>query len=185
MELVEIRPGDTVAVTGAGPIGMLCAAMARLAGASRVWACDPVPHRLKLAMDMGAHQAVAPARLRELVMDETRGRGADAVFDAAGMESSVNLALALARTAGAVVLIGLPGQLKLAIDVYEIMNKELRVVSLKRSNHKGAGAAKLLEQGLIPRSLITHCLPLEAAPRAFSLLEHYDDGAGKVVIEVA
>ncbi|MBI1789042.1 MAG: alcohol dehydrogenase catalytic domain-containing protein, partial [Acidobacteria bacterium] len=53
LELVDIRLGDTVCVMGAGPIGVLTASVARIAGASRVFIADKLPHRLALARELG------------------------------------------------------------------------------------------------------------------------------------
>jgi 2-desacetyl-2-hydroxyethyl bacteriochlorophyllide A dehydrogenase len=185
MELVSISLGDTVAVMGAGPIGMLCAAMAKQAGASRVYICDKHPHRLALARSMGADVAVPVSEFAQLVMDDTRGRGVDLVLDAAGALETINMGIGLARAGGTFLLIGIPTEPHLAIDIHTAMAKELRIVTLKRSNHKGEAAARLLASGRIPGTLVTHRLPFEQTPRGFELLTDYTDNVGKVVIEVA
>ena len=108
LELCEIRVGDTVVVTGAGPIGMLCAAIAHAAGAGRVFIADRLKYRLKLALAMGADVAIDTASqpLVETVLDATRGRGADVVLEAAGSEETVNAAIRIARMGATVMLIG-------------------------------------------------------------------------------
>jgi threonine dehydrogenase-like Zn-dependent dehydrogenase len=85
----DISPGDTVLVTGLGPIGQMCARIARHLGAERVIAVDNVPERLAMAarngidvLDFSAVEDV-PAAVLEL----TRGRGADGVIEAVGMEA--------------------------------------------------------------------------------------------------
>ncbi len=115
LELIEIRVGDTVAVMGAGPIGMLCASMAKLAGASRVYICDKLPHRLEMARKMGADVAVPNQEMAQAVLDETRGRGVDLVLDAAGAAETINLGFALARLGGTWTLIGIPSENMVAI----------------------------------------------------------------------
>jgi len=62
--------------------------------------------------------------------------------------------------------------------------KELRIQTLKRSNHRAAEALKLLDSGKISTTLITHSLPLEKTPQAFEMLTHYTHGVGKAVIEI-
>jgi L-iditol 2-dehydrogenase len=138
LELIEIRAGDTVAVTGAGPIGMLCAAIAKASGAGRVFIADRLPYRLKLAITMGADVAIDTtiSSLVETVMDATRGRGADVVLEAAGSPETVNAAIRVARMGGTVMLIGIPGELHPRIDIHTAMMKELRLQTLKRSNHR-------------------------------------------------
>jgi L-iditol 2-dehydrogenase len=183
LELCQIRPGDTVAVTGAGPIGMLCAAIARAAGASRVFIADRLAYRLKLALKMGADVVIDTTAQNpvEAVLDSTQGRGADVVLEAAGSPETVNAAIRLAAPGGTVMLIGILSELNPKIDVHAAMAKELKLQTLKRSNHRGQEALKMLAR--IPRALITHSLPLEATPKAFEMLSHYSDGVGKAVIE--
>jgi L-iditol 2-dehydrogenase len=184
LELAEIRLGDIVAVMGAGPIGMLCASIAKIAGASQVFICDKLPHRIELARRMGADVAVESTRMGEAVRDGTHGRGADVVMDAAGAVESLNLGIALARPGGTVVFIGIPTDAFLSLDVHTAMNKELRLQTIKRSNHKAEEAAQLLAAGRVPDALITHRLPFEQTARGFELLATYSDNVGKVVIEL-
>lgn len=182
LEIAPVRLGDTVAVMGAGPIGMLVAATARLAGAARVFIADRIPHRLALARRMGADTAVDIRDMAACVLDETRGRGVDLVFDAAGAAETVNLAIRLARPSGRVVLIGIPAERRLAVDVLAAMAKELQLLTIKRSNHTAEAALELL--GRIPKAFLTHFYPLEQTPLAFATLETYADGIGKAIIEI-
>ena len=186
MEMAPVVLGDTIAVMGAGPIGLLTTAVARLAGAGRIFVADRIPHRLALARAMGA-DAVIDMRGESpsaAVADLTRGRGADIVFDAAGAPGTINAALRIARTGGRVVLIGLPAECVLPVDLMAAMAKELNIQAIKRSNHNAAAAIELLESGRIPRALVTHRLPLAETPPAFEMLAAYADGVGKVIIEV-
>ncbi len=187
LDLTVIRAGDTVAVTGAGPIGMLCAAIARASGAGRVFIADRLAYRLKLAMNMGADVAIdtTAQSLVETVMDATGGRGADVVLEAAGSAETVNAAIRMARAGGTVMLIGILSELYPKIDIHTAMMKELRLQTLKRSNHRAEEAVRLMAAGRIPVSLITHSLPLEATPRAFEMLANYTDGVGKAIIEIS
>jgi 2-desacetyl-2-hydroxyethyl bacteriochlorophyllide A dehydrogenase len=186
LELIEIRAGGTVAVTGAGPIGMLCAAIARASGAGRVFIADRLPYRLKLAMSMGADTAVdtTSQSLIDTVMDATNGRGVDVVLEAAGSPEMVNAAIRMARMGGTVMMIGILSELYPKIDIHTAMGKELRLQTLKRSNHRAQQALELMATGRIPTSLITHTLPLGSTPRAFEMLTNYTDGVGKAIIEL-
>jgi L-iditol 2-dehydrogenase len=184
LELAPIRVGETVAVLGAGSIGLLTIAVARLAGASRIFAVDPVPHRLELAGRMGADVALDSASAADAVRDLTRGRGVDLVVDAAGAVESINLAMLLARIAGRVVLIGIPSLRAVPLDVHAAMTRELSIQTIKRSNHNAHGAIELLEAGRIPGALLTHRFPLEQTPRAFETLAAYADGIGKAVVQI-
>src|SRR5260370_12980903 len=83
LELVDIHPGDTVAVLGAGPMGLLAAAIARHARATPILVADKLPHRIRMAQNLGATLAVPISQFRDAVLDKTRGRGVDVSLDAA------------------------------------------------------------------------------------------------------
>ena len=87
----------------------------------------------------------------------------------------------MAAMGGTVMLIGILSELNPNIDIHTAMAKELKLQTIKRSNHRAQEALKLL--GRIPTTLLTHSLPLEQTPQAFEMLTHYSDGVGKAVIE--
>ena len=118
-------------------------------------------------------------------MDETRGRGVDTVFDAAAALETINTSIAIARLGGQVVLIGIPSERNMHIDIHTAMAKELNIQTVKRSNHNAHGAIGLMESGRIGDQIVTHRLPLEKTPEAFEMLSDYAGGIGKVVIEIA
>jgi threonine dehydrogenase-like Zn-dependent dehydrogenase len=184
-ELAPVQVGQTVVVLGTGSIGCIAIAMAKLAGAAEVLACDRVPHRLALARKMGADfamDAVADDFL-DAVMQRTHGRGADVVYDAAGTPETIQLGLRCAKPGGSFVLIGIPIPAKFNVNLHAAMSKELRIQTIKRSNHKGREAAALLAAAKIPSSLLTHSLPIEQAQEGFELLYNYADGVGKLVFD--
>jgi L-iditol 2-dehydrogenase len=185
-ELVKVRLGDTVAVIGAGAIGLLTAAVARIAGAARVFVADRVPHRLALARRMNADAAIdlRSESLLDAVFDQTRGRGVDIAVDAAGSIEAINTAIAAARVGGQVVMIGIPGENKTPVDILGAMDKELNLQTIRRSNHNAHAAIELLISGRIPRDFVTHHYPLEETPRAFHTLAAYADGIGKAIIDI-
>ena len=183
LELVQIHAGDSVAILGAGPIGLLAAAVARHCGASQVLMADKLPHRIKMAQDLGATAAVPIGQFRELVGDKTRGRGVDLAIDAAGAAETINAALAVTRMGGTFVLIGIPNHVPVGVDLFSAMTKEVRILPLKRSNHRAKPAIALLAAGAIPEAIVTHRVDVEQAPAAFQTLAEYRDEIGKLVID--
>jgi L-iditol 2-dehydrogenase len=183
LELVQIHAGDTVAILGAGPMGLLAAAVARNCGASQVLMTDKLPHRIRMAQEAGATAAVPIAQFRELVGDKTKGRGVDLAIDAAGAPETINAALAVTRLGGTFVLIGIPNQVPVGVDLFSAMAKEIRIQPLKRSNHRSKPAIALLACGAIPEAIVTHRAGIEQAPAAFQTLAEYRDEIGKLVIE--
>lgn len=106
----HIRPGQAVAVIGPGPIGLLCAAMARLAGAGHVLVIGtPVDaKRLAVALQMGADTVLGAQRedVPAWVKNFGDGYGLDLVIDAAGVSASLKLALDIVRPAGQITKVG-------------------------------------------------------------------------------
>lgn len=100
-----LRPGDTVAVIGGGPVGQLTSLVAQACGAGVVIVVEPVESRRQLAAAEGA-LATAPDGARALVEQVTDGRGADAVVDAIGGQLGLTAAFDLVRRRGTVVSAG-------------------------------------------------------------------------------
>ncbi|MFN7921964.1 MAG: alcohol dehydrogenase catalytic domain-containing protein [Bryobacteraceae bacterium] len=187
-ELIRFRVGDTVAVFGAGPIGLLCANMAKIAGAAKVFIVDRAVHRLRIARQISEDfvtihsTAQKPA---DAILEATRGRGVDIVIDAAGAPETIQASIQAARSSGQFLLIGIPGgRNSFAVDIHGAMNKELAILTLKRSNHKGFEAMDLIRAGKIPDLIITHRIPLENTAEGFDMAVHCRDGIGKLVVEL-
>lgn len=185
LELVPLGIGDTVAVTGAGPMGLLMASVARLAGA-RVIVGDRVAHRVRKAAEMGADCAVDmnQTSFLDAVMDLTRGRGVDVVFDTAADPATIDLGFEIARLGGRFVLIGFPDEVRPKINIHAAMFKELSIQTVKRSNHTAGAAMRLMTEGSIDGRIISHLMPLEQTPEAFAMIAAYRDGVVKAVIEI-
>ncbi len=111
LERASITPGDTVLVQGVGAVGLSAIALARLAGASLVFAVGDPPSRLALARDMGADHvfelsATTPAARLAAVWDRTYGEGVDVVVEAAGSARAIEEGVTLVRDGGRYVVAG-------------------------------------------------------------------------------
>jgi L-iditol 2-dehydrogenase len=117
----RLRPGDAVAVIGPGPIGLLCAAMAKLCGAGHLIVIG-VPadaSRLEIAKSLGADTVLGAKGedIPEWVKDLGDGHGVDLVIDAAGVSASLKLALDIVRPAGQITKVGWgPQPLNFSLD---------------------------------------------------------------------
>lgn len=208
-ELADVRPGETVAVYGAGPVGLMAAYSALLRGASQVFVVDRVPERLAKAQEIGAipinFDVADPV---EQIKAQTGGLGTDKGVDAVGYQavtkegSSEQPALvlnALIQTVRATGALGIPGlyvpsdpggvdaqakQGNLSIAFGKLFEKGLRLgtgqCNVKRYNAQLrdliiAGRAK-------PSFVVSHELPLAAAPDAYEKFDKRIDGYTKVVL---
>ena len=113
----KVRPGSTVAVCGCGGVGASMIMGARVSGAARVVAVDPDPDRRRLALEVGADDAVEPD---PGVLSELQPLGFDYTFEAAGRTDAMELAVASAAPTGVITVTGLPsGEARLNLPVLE------------------------------------------------------------------
>jgi L-iditol 2-dehydrogenase len=178
--------GETAVVIGAGPIGLLTIAALRRVGVRRVTAVEPLPHRRALAQAMGADVSISgpPADVGRAILGDTGGQGVDLVFDCA-TKNTENLALEIAANGGRVVYTGISSERQVALDVHLWRRKELAVHQVRRSNHESAAALEMLAADTaFFAPLITHEKPIDAIGAAFAQVEGYEDGVGKLVVQV-
>jgi len=186
LTFAELRLGDTAAVLGAGPIGLLTIASLKLAGAGRIWAVEPLAHRRELARSMGATAVIDPAALDpvDLILSDTGQRGVDVVFDCAAKRHTTNWAIRAARNVGRVVLTGIHSEILVPIETSPMRRKEVALFNVRRSNHESEAALEMLVRHTdLFAPMVTHSRPMESIAEAFSMSEHYADGVGKMVVK--
>src|ERR1017187_19375 len=171
MQFAAIQPGETVAVFGAGPIGLLTVACLKVAGAGRIWTVDPVAHRRDLARHMGAHATLDPSQnddARQILAD-TANRGVDCAIDCAAKEDTINAAIRASRNGGRVVLTGIHSGVMVPFEVSPMRRKELAIFNVRRSNHESHDALALLTARMAWFApLVTHTRPLNSIAEAFT-----------------
>jgi S-(hydroxymethyl)glutathione dehydrogenase/alcohol dehydrogenase len=137
----ELTAGDSVAVIGAGGVGLNCIQGAGLAGAGCIVAIDLVAGRLEAASAFGATHTIDPADddVPRAVRSLTEGRGVDCALVAAGSTAAVELALGLVRRGGTVVIVGMPPSgAKLEIEPAGIAHDGLRILGTKLGSTRPA-----------------------------------------------
>lgn len=108
LNTAKVRPGSSVAVFGAGGVGLNIIMAARLAGASRIIAIDRASAKLNMAIEFGAtHTLIADHNVNEAICQLTHNRGADYVFEAVGLPALQEQCLAAVRPGGTLVLVGI------------------------------------------------------------------------------
>lgn len=179
-----VRPGDTVVVFGAGPVGLCAVASAVLFEPARVVAVDVEAYRLQMAGRLGADVLVDASRedVRARIKEITEGWGADYVIEAVGRQETLGHAVAVAAPGGAVSVVGVFQQ-PVALNLPRMLAKN---VSFSIGMGDLGSIRKLVELiaggrlDLTP--VITHRLPLAEAVRAYDIFEKRTDGAIKVVL---
>ena len=210
-EMCDIKPGDVIAVWGAGPVGLLAMASANLLGAEKVIAIDRFDYRLEKARAKTGAETInyQDADVMEVLKDITAGRGPDACIDAVGLEAhsdfgplqlydrikqavrletdrgpALRQAILACRNGGIVSVVGVYGGLLDKFPIGSLMN---RSITLRTGQCHVHGYARPLlnriERGEIdPSFVITHRVPLEQAPDAYEVFKHKQDDCVKVVL---
>jgi threonine dehydrogenase-like Zn-dependent dehydrogenase len=206
----DIKPQETVAVWGCGPVGLFAIQSAFALGAHRVIAIDHYPHRLDLAKSMGAEVInFEEVDVREALVEMTGGIGPDACIDAVGMEShgmsadsvmdKVKAAVKLetdqthglrqviiaCRKGGRVSIPGVYGGVTDKFPIGALMEKGLSVKSGQTHVQKYMpDLLKLIMDGKLDTTfLISHRMSLEEAPRGYKMFKEQQNEVTKVVLK--
>jgi len=185
LKFAQVQIGETVAVFGAGPIGLLTIACLKTAGAGRIWAIDPLAHRQEMAKAMGAHVTIDPGQLDPAngILADTGHRGVDCAIDCATKENTTNQAIRAARNGGRVVITGIHSEVFVPFEVSPMRRKELAIFNVRRSNDEPERARDLLvERQAWFAPLVTHRQGLSEIADAFVKAERYEGEAVKTVI---
>jgi L-iditol 2-dehydrogenase len=178
----EMAPGDTVAILGPGPMGLMVQLCALALGAGRVLMVGR-GERLARAAALGAEpidfsQEDAVAAVRRA----SGGAGADCVVECAGTSETLAQAIEMARKGGHVSVIGIPLE-PAALNVKKLVLEEIDLHGVRANRGTCEEVLPLLVNRRVdPRPLITHRFPLEQFPEALATFEERRDGAIKVAL---
>jgi threonine dehydrogenase-like Zn-dependent dehydrogenase len=210
-EMCDIRPGDVVAVWGAGPVGQFAALSASMLGAERVIVIDRFPYRLRIAREHTGAETLDYTRVDvpDALKEMTGGRGPDKCIDAVGMEAhhsstavhmydrvkqatraesdragALREAIQSCRSGGIVSVVGVYGGFVDKFPMGAIVNRSLQIRSGQCHVHRYM--RPLLERisagDLDPRFIITHRMSLDEAPAGYETFKHKEDDCLKVVL---
>ncbi|WP_432523901.1 zinc-dependent alcohol dehydrogenase [Kineococcus sp. SYSU DK006] len=208
-DFCDITPGDTVAVFGAGAVGLMAARGAQLAGAERVIVVDRLPERLELARTRLGAETIDYSQtdsVQEVLRESTGGRGPDAVVEAVGMEghgtgvqqavdrvkqavraetdraTPLREAVLACRKGGVVAVLGVYG-LTDSFPTGVVLNKGLTIRAAQQ--HGQRYVPRLLQHlaagELDTAFLATHEMPLEDAVRGYEMFKEKEDGCLRAV----
>jgi threonine dehydrogenase-like Zn-dependent dehydrogenase len=210
-EMCGIKPGDTIAVWGCGPVGQFAIASARLLGAERVIAIDRFPYRLRIAREGAAADVTInyeETNVLEALKELTGGRGPDACIDAVGLEAhapglqgfydrakqsmrlendripALRQAIMSCRNGGTVSIVGVYSGFDDKFPLGSVMNRSLTVRTGQCHVHRYMKPLlKHIQNGDIdPSFIITHKMKLEDAPVGYDIFNHKEDECLKVIL---
>jgi L-iditol 2-dehydrogenase len=165
--LSHVHLGDDVLVVGAGPIGVLAARVARLAGARRVFVSEPLAHRREAAQRFGADAAWPPEETAAEVDQATGGRGVDVVIELAGADPGIATAVDCARPGARVALAGIPDTASSSFPAAGARRKGLTFVMVRRMHDVYPRAIDLATTAIDLDPLVTGRYSLTDAQAGF------------------
>ncbi|MFW5992334.1 MAG: zinc-binding dehydrogenase, partial [Halanaerobiaceae bacterium] len=186
-----IHPGDVagknILITGAGPVGLLAASVARVFGAAKILVSEPNQYRRELAQDMGADEVINPlnVNLNYAVNNSTGGIGVDFVAEMSGNATALKNALKSITRGGSMALLGLPdGEVGLnlssdvifkGINIYGITGREMY--------RTWYTASRLIKEGKIDlEPVITHRFSFSEYKKGMELMK--SGNCGKIILEL-
>ncbi|MBE7549616.1 MAG: alcohol dehydrogenase catalytic domain-containing protein [Anaerolineales bacterium] len=186
IDLAKIRVADSVAILGAGSVGLFILQLARLSGAQPIFVSDKFPWRLEAAQHYGAIpincDQTDPVKA---VLSATHGRGVDVAIEAAWADHSVQQAAEMTRLGGRMVIVGISESDRIELKHSTVRRKGLTIRLARRMKHTYPRAIRLARSGAVDLlSVVSHRFPLEKTPEAFAMNAAYQDRVVKVMIEI-
>jgi 2-desacetyl-2-hydroxyethyl bacteriochlorophyllide A dehydrogenase len=181
----SLQLGHSVAIFGAGAIGLLVLILSRLSGAGEIFVVDVQGHRLKKAEELGALKAIDNTRgdAVEKIFGQTSQLGVDRSFEAVGIEGTFIQSLNVLKKGGASTLVGIFENPEVKIPANIFVQREISLIGSQGYCWDFQTALKMLEGGKISlKNIMTHALPLSSLERAFEILTDPKEGAIKVII---
>jgi alcohol dehydrogenase len=166
----RVRPGDSVAVVGAGPVGLAAMMTAAVAGAGQMIAVDLAPSRLKHAETFGAtHTVVSGADAEQQILEMTGGHGVDVAMEAVGIPATFDLCTRIVRPGGTVANIGVHGA-PTTLHLEELWIKNITITTGLVSGSTVPTLLQLVRHGRIePEKLGTHHFRLDEITHAYDV----------------
>ena len=188
ISLSRIERGETIAIFGAGAIGLLNLVVAKAFGAGETFIFDKIDSRLEYAKKVyfADHSVnVSAGDPVEYLLDATYGRGVDIAFEAAGAHETFEWSFKAPRPGGKTLIIGIPRGDRISFDAHFLRRRELLIQNVRRSNGELTQCIDLVSKGAIKiKSLATHHFPLKQIEKAFEIAAGYRDGVIRAMVQI-
>jgi len=178
----DLRVGDATAVLGAGPVGIMVAQVARLAGARRVLVSERSPRRLAIARELGFEVIdITQQDTVETILSATGGEGLPVVFESAGVQPTITDAGKLVRPGGQILQVGMP-KTPPTVDLTALEFREIRITPIRVYREEDFDLAIAIADQVDLVTPVTHVLPLEKLDEAMELA-HAAVDACKILLD--
>jgi alcohol dehydrogenase len=183
----KVQPGSTVAIVGAGPIGLAALLTAQFYSPSELIMIDENDRRLELAKHLGATAVInnSDGGAAKKLMKMTQERGADAVIEAVGVPATFQLCEELVAPGGTIANIGVHG-IKVDLHLERLWDRNITITTRLVDTVTTSMLLKIMQtHKLDPKQLITHRFKLDQILDAYETFEHAaNTHALKIIIEV-
>lgn len=182
----QMQKGDSVAIIGAGPIGLLTLAVARAQWAGDSFISDLDESRLDKAVQLGVTRAIhARDDVVQRVKDATDGAGVDIAFEAVGHHSTLEAGLNMVHPGGTLVVIGVSPEEHVSFNMMLAQSKEIKVIPIYLGRDAFPEALDLLASGEVNAEVIvTHTFSISDAKQAMETATYRKDNAVKVMFDM-
>jgi S-(hydroxymethyl)glutathione dehydrogenase/alcohol dehydrogenase len=185
----KVTPGETVAVVGCGGVGLATINAAKIAGAGRIIAADPIPEKRELALKLGATDvidATADGAAAQIV-EMTKG-GVDHAIEAVGRPASAQLAVNVLRRGGTATILGMmPLNEKVALGAMDLLSGKKLQGAIMGGNRFPVDIPRLVDfymRGLLDLdTIIAERIPLEAINEGFDKMKRGDSARSVIVFD--
>jgi threonine 3-dehydrogenase len=175
--------GNTIAIFGCGPLGLMSISICKFIGASKVFAIGRKNiYRLKLAKKLGADLVLKSEEAVETILNETDGKGVDVVLEMAGNSIALRQGLKVLRSGGELITLGIysePVEINVSEDIV-FKNVKLQGIYGRRMYETWYKMKGLLQAGLNLKPIITHKLKFRDFRKAFKVAR--SGNCGKVIL---
>jgi len=179
-----VKLGDTVLITGAGPIGLMCLFVAKAAGATTVILTDVKDDRLLFAQELGATLTINSSKEQVEQVLQQHGWIVDVSIDCTGNEIAIAACLDNTKPGGVVVVVGL-GPAKMTLPVTSAFTRELDIRGVFKYNDAYQPAINLIASGKVNvKPIITHHYDLKDSLEGFKVSQNGIDRSGKMAVKV-
>ena len=180
------KKGDSVAIFGMGPTGMMHVMLSKVHGFQEIFCFDVNDFRLNFAKKFGITDAIrsTDAEAYNKILSKTQNRGVDVAIVATGNLDAVTQAIEFVRKGGIVILFGVPSKdARFLIDISKVYSKEITITpSYAASNNDVLNALKLIQEGKTNvKSMITHKFDLIDSHKALEYA-HQGNDSMKIII---
>jgi len=186
VRLANFLAGDTVAILGAGPIGLSVLFCCKNGGARKIFVTEIIKERAEMAEKLGADTVFLANQndIEKMIIEYTGGRGVDIGFECVGKQETITQLFNVSCIGGKAVIFGIPDKDEIFFDPHLLRRKQLPVFSVRRSAFTTEIALEMMNKSQIKfSSIITHKFSLEKIQDALEIVSTKSNGVIKAIIE--